>query len=245
MVLTRTDKQPDRCEVSVEQLAAASTVAENMSRQLGKTVRVCGWYHSHPHITVLPSHVDVRTQMQYQFMDEGFIGLIFAVFQQDGQKVGKIEVTAFQSMKSSSAASQVHTHDAGTSASDSGKQLPVHSEWVGKNIPLAIHPPDGGSAVPIADALNVLCGLQNTLFEEERAAYLSALQQHRGLGATATQDDLLEQVYCSAVYSKSLTSLLGESMLPLLQTLKAHAKNLHAKADALEQSNAALQSRIA
>ena len=39
-------------------------------------------YHSHPHITVLPSHVDVRTQAMYQSMDEGFIGLIFSVFNQ-------------------------------------------------------------------------------------------------------------------------------------------------------------------
>lgn len=39
-------------------------------------------YHSHPHITVMPSHVDVRTQAMYQTMDEGFIGLIFSVFNQ-------------------------------------------------------------------------------------------------------------------------------------------------------------------
>ena len=28
-----------------------------MSAQLGHDTRVVGWYHSHPHITVLPSHV--------------------------------------------------------------------------------------------------------------------------------------------------------------------------------------------
>lgn len=43
--------------------------------------RLCR-YHSHPHITVLPSHVDVRTQAMYQGLDEGFIGLIFSVFNQ-------------------------------------------------------------------------------------------------------------------------------------------------------------------
>ena len=39
-----------------EQLAAGVEAAEAAGH------RVVGWYHSHPHITALPSHVDVRTQ---------------------------------------------------------------------------------------------------------------------------------------------------------------------------------------
>ena len=39
-------------------------------------------YHSHPHITVLPSHVDVRTQAMYQKLDEGFVGIIVSAFNQ-------------------------------------------------------------------------------------------------------------------------------------------------------------------
>jgi proteasome lid subunit RPN8/RPN11 len=30
---------------------------QRLSVQLGKQIRVVGWYHSHPHITVHPSHV--------------------------------------------------------------------------------------------------------------------------------------------------------------------------------------------
>ncbi len=41
-------------------------------------------YHSHPHITVLPSHVDVRTQAMYQKLDEGFVGIIISAFNQVG-----------------------------------------------------------------------------------------------------------------------------------------------------------------
>ena len=84
-------------------------------------MRVIGWYHSHPHITVWPSHVgeyqivivcdsytevvyiiwtarsviqlytiffvcvDVQTQADYQMMDDNFVGLIFAVFNEDKQ----------------------------------------------------------------------------------------------------------------------------------------------------------------
>ncbi|XP_030464627.1 uncharacterized protein LOC115684074 [Syzygium oleosum] len=93
----RSDRQKDRVETNPEQLAAASALAEEMTMSTGRTTRVIGWYHSHPHITVLPSHVDVRTQAMYQLLDSGFIGLIFSCFSEDISKVGRIQVIAFQS----------------------------------------------------------------------------------------------------------------------------------------------------
>ena len=69
-------------EASPEQLAAAMASAEKLSEESGMQVRVIGWYHSHPHITVLPSHVDVATQASYQQLDAGFIGVIFSTFNQ-------------------------------------------------------------------------------------------------------------------------------------------------------------------
>lgn len=94
----RSDRRKDRVEVQPEQLAAASAQAERMTLTSGRTTRVIGWYHSHPHITVLPSHVDVRTQAMFQQLDLGFIGLIFSCFSEDAQKVGRIQVIAFQSL---------------------------------------------------------------------------------------------------------------------------------------------------
>ncbi|GAB4850096.1 hypothetical protein Ancab_029395 [Ancistrocladus abbreviatus] len=94
---TRSDRRKDRVETNPEQLAAASAQAERMTLATGRTTRVIGWYHSHPHITVLPSHVDVRTQAMYQLLDSGFIGLIFSCFNEDTNKVGRIQVIAFQS----------------------------------------------------------------------------------------------------------------------------------------------------
>ncbi|KAB5548630.1 hypothetical protein PHYPO_G00057800 [Pangasianodon hypophthalmus] len=62
--------------------------------------RVVGWYHSHPHITVWPSHVDVRTQAMYQMMDQGFVGLIFSCFIEDkNTKTGRVLYTCFQSVQ--------------------------------------------------------------------------------------------------------------------------------------------------
>ncbi|XP_042395286.1 COP9 signalosome complex subunit 5-like [Zingiber officinale] len=94
----RSDRRKDRVETNPELLAAASAQAERMTLVTGKTTRVIGWYHSHPHITVLPSHVDVRTQAMYQLLDNGFLGLIFSCYSEDSLKVGRIQVIAFQSM---------------------------------------------------------------------------------------------------------------------------------------------------
>lgn len=93
-VLTRKVKLKDRVEVGYEDLASASELAEQFSAADGSYSRVVGWYHSHPHITVFPSHVDVRTQGQYQQLDQHFIGLIFSVFDKNINSV-----CAFQSLE--------------------------------------------------------------------------------------------------------------------------------------------------
>jgi hypothetical protein len=59
-------------------------------------------YHSHPHITVLPSHVDVQTQGQYQLLDTGFIGLIFSVYSELPDCTSRMQLVAFQATASGS-----------------------------------------------------------------------------------------------------------------------------------------------
>jgi BRCA1/BRCA2-containing complex subunit 3 len=53
----------DRVEVAPQQMAATAQLAEVITQETGQRTRIIGWYHSHPHITVLPSHVDVATQV--------------------------------------------------------------------------------------------------------------------------------------------------------------------------------------
>eukprot|EP01117_Protostelium_nocturnum_P004978 TRINITY_DN1803_c0_g1_i2.p1 TRINITY_DN1803_c0_g1~~TRINITY_DN1803_c0_g1_i2.p1 ORF type:complete len:246 (+),score=46.26 TRINITY_DN1803_c0_g1_i2:187-924(+) len=99
-ILRRSDKRKDRVEISSEQLAAAAQEAEKKGQMLNQTVRVIGWYHSHPHITVHPSHVDVRTQASYQQLDKGFVGLIISCFNSKADKSENIQIIAFQSVQS-------------------------------------------------------------------------------------------------------------------------------------------------
>uniref|UniRef100_K7ET42 Lys-63-specific deubiquitinase n=1 Tax=Pongo abelii TaxID=9601 RepID=K7ET42_PONAB len=80
IILRCSDKRKDQVEISPGQVSAASTEAERLAELTGRRMRVVGWYHSHPHITVWLSHVDVRTQAMYQMMDQGFVGLIFSCF---------------------------------------------------------------------------------------------------------------------------------------------------------------------
>ncbi|CAI5511982.1 unnamed protein product, partial [Closterium sp. Naga37s-1] len=96
----RADRRKDRVETTPEQLAAASAEAERMSAATGMRTRVIGWYHSHPHITVHPSHVDVHTQGMYQMLDEGFVGLIFSAFNRASShaQAGQLQAVAFQSV---------------------------------------------------------------------------------------------------------------------------------------------------
>ena len=75
--------------------------AEDLSKKLQKpNLCVVGWYHSHPNITVWPSHVDLRTQFNYQRLESLFIGLIFSVFNVEKvKKSHQYEVIAFQAQE--------------------------------------------------------------------------------------------------------------------------------------------------
>jgi len=94
--MRRSDKRPDRVEISPEQLSAAAIEAEHLATKLQRPIQVLGWYHSHPHITVWPSHVDVRTQADYQLLDPNFIGLIFSCFN-EADKKSMMQLICFQS----------------------------------------------------------------------------------------------------------------------------------------------------
>ncbi|KAL8595569.1 BRCA1 BRCA2-containing complex, subunit 3 [Nucella lapillus] len=150
IVLRRSDKQPDRVEISPEQLSDASTKAERLAQDLNRPMRVIGWYHSHPHITVWPSHVDVRTQAMYQMMDDNFVGLIFSVFNEDKQtKHSRIQVTCFQAVPSG------------------GYNGAEHERY---EVPLKITP---SSAIGW-ECLEALVALPGILQQEEEEAYANA-----------------------------------------------------------------------
>lgn len=96
--LERSEKQSDRVEISPEILSLAAVEAEVRTRQTGRPTSVIGWYHSHPHMTCVPSHVDLQYQADYQMLDEGFIGLIFSVYNSDAQHKNRVQVHAWQSV---------------------------------------------------------------------------------------------------------------------------------------------------
>ncbi|XP_050345527.1 lys-63-specific deubiquitinase BRCC36-like [Nymphalis io] len=103
VILRRLDKKPDRVEISEEQLVRATLRAEELAAEVGRPLRVVGWYHSHPHITVWPSHVDLSTQSMYQRMDSSFVGIIFAAFLTDQTaKAPSVQITCFQSINEGS-----------------------------------------------------------------------------------------------------------------------------------------------
>lgn len=98
-ILQRLDKRKDRVEISPFQSTEGLEYAEKLGEHLGrKSLRVVGWYHSHPKITIWPSEVDLRTQFSYQILDSNFVGLIFSVFDTDVRsKKSNFEVICFQS----------------------------------------------------------------------------------------------------------------------------------------------------
>ena len=92
LCLTRKCKQKDRVEFDEVQMTQAIESTEALSKY---GARVVGWYHSHPKITVPPSHVDLGTQKGQQYQGS-FVGIIISCFNTDRSDVNKISVIAFQ-----------------------------------------------------------------------------------------------------------------------------------------------------
>eukprot|EP01088_Endostelium_zonatum_P020396 TRINITY_DN7496_c0_g1_i1.p1 TRINITY_DN7496_c0_g1~~TRINITY_DN7496_c0_g1_i1.p1 ORF type:complete len:262 (-),score=54.03 TRINITY_DN7496_c0_g1_i1:107-892(-) len=95
----RSDKRPDRVEIDPLELLKAPAEAEKLSKTHNIPLKVVGWYHSHPHITCLPSAVDLRTQEAYQ-SNGTWVGLIFSAFYTDQEQNQMLQMLAFQSIHS-------------------------------------------------------------------------------------------------------------------------------------------------
>lgn len=206
--LSRTDKRPDRVEVSSEQLAVMVTLAEE------RGLKVIGWYHSHPHITAAPSHVDARTQGQFQSLDQGFAGLICAVFQQRDETIWpSIKIVAFQSDNSA--------HEPGGFVG-AGLEPPTYDQvvyrkvWRPRELPVHVHRRTGG----LTPALRALAQLQDALFQEEVAARSAS-----------------NSLFADAVFKKGVASVANAALHPLIHVVQA---KLHAQTERRDRARAKL-----
>mmetsp|Transcript_5754 Transcript_5754/g.12679 ORF Transcript_5754/g.12679 Transcript_5754/m.12679 type:complete len:262 (-) Transcript_5754:55-840(-) len=205
----RSDRRADRVEIHPEQLAAGAAEAEQLSAVVGVPTRVVGWYHSHPHITVLPSHVDVRTQGQYQMLDNCFLGVIFSVFNTDSDKTQLMQVTAFQSTCFDEQGNQIDSLP-GKDAGMGGNRF-----YQQKEIPLSVA---SSEASQIISGIQPLVNLQRILLDEERAAFLSSL--HGESDEAGREVHPLQALHSNAVYQKMLCRLMELSTVPVLYALR-------------------------
>ncbi|PNJ09622.1 BRCC3 isoform 7 [Pongo abelii] len=223
IILRRSDKRKDRVEISPEQLSAASTETHRLAELTGRPMRVVGWYHSHPHITVWPSHVDVRTQAMYQMMDQGFVGLIFSCFIEDkNTKTGRVLYTCFQSIQAQKSSECLHgPRDFWSSSqhiSIEGQKEEERYERI--EIPIHIVPHVTIGKVCLESAVE----LPKILCQEEQDAY-------RRIHSLTHLDSVTKIHNGSEVFTKNLCSQMSAVSGPLLQWLE----------DRLEQNQQHLQ----
>lgn len=217
----RTDRRKDRVETSPEQMANCSAIAEELTLTTGVRTRVIGWYHSHPHITVHPSHVDVRTQGIYQMLDSCFVGLIWSVFNTDhSDESHQVQITAFQSIPSTS-----------SPAPDQGRpRTPL--DYSQREVPIAISRPAGQLSTQMRDYVSV----QQILFEEEKQAYSSAVQGLDGSVASG-----LRRLHASALHSQVQCEMLEVLLAPAVTALRYRLLQNKLQTAFLQRQNAALQ----
>uniref|UniRef100_A0A7S3NGQ4 MPN domain-containing protein n=1 Tax=Aureoumbra lagunensis TaxID=44058 RepID=A0A7S3NGQ4_9STRA len=227
--LSRTDKRADRVEVDSSQLAIASEEAE------ADGLTVVGWYHSHPHITAAPSHVDAQTQGQYQALDSGFVGLICAAFQGDRHDLPpSLKVIAFQSDDTTNQPGGIFSASSSNANSQRGSEEPpsyndlisttrgattIRRLWRSREIPLNLTG-DFHQSTSSSSSLKALAKLQDALLQEETQSF-SFYVNDITFSATSSR------IFCNAVFQQSLALLTVDSLTPLLHV--AAAKLIAAK----------------
>ncbi|NXC59429.1 BRCC3 deubiquitinase, partial [Aleadryas rufinucha] len=245
IILRRSDKRKDRVEISPEQLSAASTEAEisfsrDSSRLARRPMRVVGWYHSHPHITVWPSHVDVRTQAMYQMMDQGFVGLIFSCFIEDkNTKVGILK------MATSPPALEVEPSGLHLTIKIQDKYvgikcfpLPVSSGMCSQKyerieIPIHVVPHETIGKVCLESAVE----LPKILCQEEQDAYRRI--------HSLTHLDSVTKIHNGSVFTKNLCSQMSAISGPLLQWLEDRLEQNKQRVQELQQEKEQLLEELA
>ena len=181
-----------------DHLAIASTVAEELSRiDKRDDARVVGWYHSHPHITVHPSHVDVKTQGQYQALGD-WLGLIFSVFDK-----GRLEICAFQSVPNR------------------------NGSWDRVEIPVTVMsltavPPAYEAFRTNRRMLESLPAMQQNLLNEEKETFEENMRSNGGLLDTSR----LGVGRALSIYHSALLRLVDVQLCPLLQALRSKKASL-------------------
>ncbi|KAG2441279.1 hypothetical protein HYH02_010118 [Chlamydomonas schloesseri] len=225
----RTDRRKDRVETSPEQMARCSAHAERLTRETGSRVRVVGWYHSHPHITVLPSHVDVRTQAMYQLLDPGFVGLIVSAFNRDAAtEASTVQLTAFQALP------DVDPQAAGG--------------LIRKEVRLALC----AAASQLERSFSDLMVVQRMLLMEENEVYkkalasaLAASSRSSAVGSGAFPTPELVELHHAGVYQAHMARLVQTALHPSLAALGALVAQQRAQAAQLGAEVAALEAQVA
>ncbi|KAJ3240430.1 BRCA1 BRCA2-containing complex, subunit 3 [Chytriomyces hyalinus] len=193
----RKDKRRDRVEISSEQLSQAISHAD------ATKTAVVGWAHSHPHITVLPSHVDLRCQRDQQMLSEAFVGVIISVFN-DFKGIQRVQVIAFRTIK------------------DGGDLVRVE-------VPVFIQP--GGGIQP--DALRQLMRIPEIFLQEEKEFFSKAcaaqITDNKTVVIGKDQDysDQIVMSHYTGIYMRNLTSVLDKLCVPMVEAVVArHERNL-------------------
>ncbi|KAJ3061230.1 BRCA1 BRCA2-containing complex, subunit 3 [Podochytrium sp. JEL0797] len=182
----RKDKRRDRVEISSEQLSQAISYADSTN------TAVIGWAHSHPHITVLPSHVDLRCQRDQQMLSESFIGLILSVFN-DFKGVQRCQFIAFRTIAS-------------------------ESELIRTEIPVFLTPTTSNGIS--STSLQQLLRIPQIFLSEEKEFFTKAVATGDDAEKDGLAEKLVLSHY-SGLYVRNLSSVLDKLCVPLVEAVEA------------------------
>jgi len=193
VITPRKVKEDSRVEIDPAILLQGSEAAEKLKEETGKPIQCIGWYHSHPKITIPPSHVDLNTQLNFQkYMDKSFVGLIFGSYQTLHNHCVRTEAIAFQT------------------------EVLKDKQRKERIITMTVRPSlDYPVKCMVEHCLGQFTNLCKTLIEEEKREYDQAQ-------SNLLPDQILGKIHNLAVHNKTLTKLMELYIDPIMASLVPH-----------------------
>lgn len=174
---------------------------------------------SDPHITVMPSHVDVKTQGCMQMLDSNFVGLIFSVFDRGGD----MNVCAFQSQGVGASIDE---------CSWSRVEIPICVTHLQSPF-IELQPSNERcTAINISNhKMESLISLQQTILGEAQSTFEGALLgatpvSGEGYQSSNRQCSELELCRLTSVYHLNLLRIMDVQLMPTLHGLQSRRRSL-------------------
>mmetsp|Transcript_10365 Transcript_10365/g.15155 ORF Transcript_10365/g.15155 Transcript_10365/m.15155 type:complete len:324 (+) Transcript_10365:23-994(+) len=257
IICEREDKKKDRVEISETQLIQALSTIESRYGS-DSAMSVVGWYHSHPHMTPFPSHVDLNTQLLHQYMEPSFVGLIFSAYECDDVHRSKLSMYSYQTNAGNKARINIpieidyENQKVGNTVTDtsdfaSTPTSATNTSFVGLFEAPTPSPQFNNESCEVyqqvvADRFVDL--LKQYMQEHKNDSHMNYMNEQKQKDSLPNDLNVFTMMHNNSIYQANMNRIIENCLMPFKHTINKQLQLNHAKIKDLEAEEKTLLAKI-